>query len=157
MKRNVSRSKTLHIRWQRLIVDGNTCPRCRSTEKELEKAVRALRQPLALLGIRVVLEKKGVSGARFKEDALASNQLWLNGRLLEEWIGGTVGASPCCDVCGSSECRTIEAGGRTYETVPAGLIVLGGLLAALQIRTRHTGASCGSGFSPKGSERCGCS
>jgi len=157
MKRHASKRKTLTIRWQRLVVDGATCPRCRTTERELQKAVCALRQPLALLGIQVVLEKKDVSQARFREDSLVSNQIWLNGHLLEEWIGGKVGASSCCDVCGSSECRTIEAGGRTYETVPAGLIVRGGLLAALQMRTGRAGVSCGGKFPAKASGRCGCS
>ncbi|MBC7131250.1 DUF2703 domain-containing protein, partial [Candidatus Bathyarchaeota archaeon] len=28
---------TLRIKWQRLVSDGQTCPRCGSTEEELER------------------------------------------------------------------------------------------------------------------------
>ncbi|MGQ9551641.1 MAG: DUF2703 domain-containing protein [Candidatus Bathycorpusculaceae bacterium] len=31
--------KLLKIKWRRLVSDGETCPRCESTEEELEKAV----------------------------------------------------------------------------------------------------------------------
>ncbi|MBL7156519.1 MAG: DUF2703 domain-containing protein, partial [Candidatus Omnitrophica bacterium] len=41
--------RTLTIKWQRLLSEGETCPRCGSTEKEVEKAVSMLRKSLAPL------------------------------------------------------------------------------------------------------------
>uniref|UniRef100_A0A7V3YKZ6 DUF2703 domain-containing protein n=1 Tax=Candidatus Caldatribacterium californiense TaxID=1454726 RepID=A0A7V3YKZ6_9BACT len=119
----------LHIRWQRLLVDGATCPRCASTEEELEKACALLEQALVPLGISVVLEKEILSCETFHKDPLQSNAIFLNGRPLEEWLGASRGESPCCDVCGSVACRTVETDGRVYEVIPAELIVKAALLA----------------------------
>ncbi len=141
--------KTLKIKWQRLLSDGQTCPRCGSTEEELEKAISTLKQSLIPLGIKVVLEKDELSVAEFKKDTLQSNQIWLNGRSLEDWIGGKVGQSPCCDVCGPSECRTVEVGGEVYETIPADLVIKAGLLAGSQLLSLETDKSCCEGEPPK--------
>jgi hypothetical protein len=123
-------AKVLRIKWLRLIFSGETCPRCGSTEKEVEKAVSALRQSLTPIGIEVILEKEEISLAEFKKDPLLSNRIWINNRLLEDWIGGEVGQSPCCNVCGHSECRTVEAEGQVYEVISANLIIRAGLIAA---------------------------
>ena len=42
----------LKIKWQRLIFEGETCPRCGSTEKELEEAISTLRQSLTPLELK---------------------------------------------------------------------------------------------------------
>lgn len=130
INREAGNMKTLSVKWQRLVDDGQTCPRCGSTEEELGKAISSLEQSLAPLGIEVVLEKDELSVAEFKKDPLWSNRIWINGRLLEDWIGATSGQSPCCDVCGPSECRTVGIGGEVYESIPANLIVKAGLVAA---------------------------
>ncbi len=138
--------ETLKIKWQRLVSEGQTCPRCGSTGEELEKAISTLKQSLTPLGIAVVLEKHELSAAEFKRDPLQSNQIWLNDRLLEDWIGGRVGQSPCCDVCGSFGCRTVGVGGEVYEAIPADLVIKAGLLAASQlIRTEPNESCCESG------------
>ena len=93
-------TSTLKIRWKRLISKGETCPRCGSTEEELRKAVSTLKKSFAPLGIKVILEKEELSVTEFKKDPLQSNRIWINNRLLEDWIEGRVGHSPCCDVCG---------------------------------------------------------
>jgi hypothetical protein len=146
--------KTLRIKWQRLVSEGETCARCGSTEYELEKAVSTLGQSLAPLGIEVVLEKDELSVAEFKQDPLKSNQIWLDERLLENWIGGEVGQSPCCDVCGPSECRTVGQGGEVYESIPADLIVRAGLLAASQLVSAQQNESCCGGETSKKSGGC---
>ncbi len=125
--------KRLTIIWQRLVSNGQTCRRCASTEKELENAIYILKQSLVPLGIVVYLEKYEFPITEFKKDPLRSNRIWINNKSLEEWIGGTVGQSSCCDVCSSSECRTIEIGREIYETIPANLIIKAGLLAASQL------------------------
>ncbi len=125
--------KKLKISWQRLVTEGKTCPRCGGTEEELEKAVSNLKEALSSLGITVIFEKKELSVAEFKEDPLQSNMIIINDKSLENWINGKVGESQCCDVCGPTECRTTTIGGRTYEEIPAELIIKAGLIAASNI------------------------
>lgn len=125
--------KTLTVTWQRLLDDGQTCPRCGSTEAEVDKAVTVLRQSLALLGVEVALEKGELSVAQFARDTLQSNTIRINGRLLEDWLGATAGQSECCDVCGPNDCRTLEVDGEIHEVIPAELVVKAGLLAASQM------------------------
>ena len=108
-------ANTLKIKWKRLISKGETCPRCGSTEEALRKAESTLKQSLALLGIEVILEKEELSVTEFKKDPLQSNRIWINNRLLEDWIEGRVGHSPCCDVCGPHNCRTVEVEGQIYN------------------------------------------
>jgi hypothetical protein len=132
----------LRIKWERLISKGETCPRCGSTEEELGKAVPTLKQSLAPLGIEVILEKEELSDTEFKMDPLQSNRIWINDRLLEKWINGNVGQSPCCDVCGPHDCRTVQVQGQIYETIPAEIIIKAGLLAASEIITPRTGELC---------------
>lgn len=129
---NISK-KILTISWQRLIEEGNTCPRCGSTENELGDAVRQLKEKLASLEIDVILEKKELSLDEFKKDPVESNRILFNGRSLEDIIGAKTGQSQCCDVCGDEECRTVEINGQTHETIPAGIIVKAGLKVAADL------------------------
>ena len=133
---------TMKIKWKRLISKGETCLRCGSTEEELRKAISTLKQSLAPLGIEVTLEKEELSVTEFKKDPSQSNRIWINNRLLEDWIEGTVGHSPCCDVCSPHDCRTVEVEGQIYETIPAEIIIKAGLLAASQLVSPETGKSC---------------
>lgn len=133
-----TKMKVLKIEWQRLVDDkGQTCQRCRSTEKEVQKALQSLKQSLAPLGIKVILEKKALDPSTCAKDVLQSNRIWIGGRTLEEWLDAQVGKSPCEFCCeeldDEVECRTVEVGGRVYETIPAGLIVQAGLLAASEL------------------------
>jgi len=121
--------KVLEIKWERLLVEGGTCPRCSETEEELEKAAVSLRELLRPLGVEVVLKKEGITKEAFEADPLRSNTIFINGRPIEEYLGAKVGQSPCCDVCGPTDCRTLEVGGVTYEAVPAALIVKAALMA----------------------------
>ncbi len=134
--------KILKIEWHRLMAEGRTCPRCGATEKEVEKASRSLEQSLAPLGTKVVLEKHELTPGAFQRDPSQSNRIWINGRLLEEWLHLKVGQSPCCETCGDAQCRTIVASGQVYETIPADLIIRAGLLAAAQIVEVKEGEPC---------------
>jgi DNA repair exonuclease SbcCD ATPase subunit len=126
--------KTLIIEWQRLLDERNkTCPRCGSTEQEIEKAVQSLKQVLNSARIDVSLVKKAIDPERFKKDVLQSNKILIAEKTLEEWLGAGTGQSPCCEVCGDEECRTVEYADQTHETIPADLILKAGLLAASQV------------------------
>jgi Domain of unknown function (DUF2703) len=122
--------KKLKIRWQRLLHEGQTCPRCKSTGDEIEKAVFILRESLSPMNIEVAFKKEALTDSQFKKDTLESNRIWINGIPMEEYIDGKVGQSTCCDVCGPHECRIINVGEEVYETIPSDTIVKAGLLAA---------------------------
>jgi len=132
----------LTIKWQRLLAEGETCPRCGSTEQELEHAKTILEQALGTMGIKVVLEKDSLSRAEFDKDPLRSNRILINDRPLEDYIAAKTGQSPCCDECGSADCRTVEVEGETYETIPSALIVQAGLIAASRMVAPQEKAPC---------------
>jgi len=119
----------LVIKWQRLVEENKTCPRCADTEKELEKAFLKLKEAFGLLGVEVILEKRNLTKEDFKKNPLSSNQIWINNKPLELWINAGIGNSPCCDVCGDESCRTLKLYGKTYETVPENLIIKASILA----------------------------
>lgn len=123
--------KTITIVWQRLISEGVTCPRCGSTEENLEQAVLELQEKLKVHSIEVILEKKELTLQEFKTDSIQSNSILFDGISLEKLISARTGQSKCCDVCGDSECRTIETEGDLYEIIPRELIVKAGLIVAL--------------------------
>jgi hypothetical protein len=135
----------LKIKWERLISEGETCPRCGLTDNELDKAVSTLRQYLAPIGIEIVLEKEELPVSEFKKDSLQSNRIWINNRLLEDWIEGKVGHSPCCDVCGPHECRTVEVKGQVFEVIPTDIIIKAGLTAASQLVIARKSEPCCEG------------
>ncbi len=123
--------KTLLIEWQRLLDENKkTCPRCGSTEQEVEKAAATLNRELKPFKIRVALAKKAIKPEIFTKDALQSNKIVIAGKTLEEWLGAETGQSPCCEVCGDAECRTVEYADQSHETIPSDLIVKAGLFAA---------------------------
>ena len=123
-------NKILKIKWQRLVIDGQTCPRCKLTGDEVEKAVIILKESLKPINIEVVLKKEALTDTQFKNNTLESNRIWINDIPLEEYIEGKVGQSTCCDVCGPYECRTVNIGKDMFETIPCNTIVKAGLLAA---------------------------
>ena len=129
----MNQANVLTIKWKRPLTDGKTCPRCRSTGDEVERAVVTLRQALAPMGVVVVSDMGKLSVDEFKQDTLKSNEIWIGGRLSEDWLDATAGQSECCDVCGPSNCRTLEVSGESHEVVPAELIVKAGLLEAAQL------------------------
>jgi Domain of unknown function (DUF2703) len=136
--------QTLPIRWQRLMKDGVTCTRCAGTEAEVRRATATLSAVLAPLGIEPVLDTDSIDEGAFAAGPLESNRIWVADRAVEDWLGGAVGSSPCCSVCGEAECRTLQIQGTTYETVPEAVIVRAGLVAAAQLLGR-TGLPAGAG------------
>lgn len=126
--------KALPILWQRLTNrEGKTCDRCSATQREMERAVAKLRQSLRPLGIEPRLETKEVDETSFKANPSESNRIWIAGKPMEEWLGASVGSSPCCSVCGTSQCRTVEVEGSTFETIPERLFLKAALVAASQL------------------------
>lgn len=137
--------KTLNIVWQRLVDDsGSTCPRCSTTQQQVERAVERLKAALAPLGVEPRLETRAIAPQDFQAQPLESNRIWIAGEPLEAWLNGTSGASRCCDACGDAECRTLEVEGTTYEAIPESLLVRAGLIAGSRLLdpTLQSGADC---------------
>ena len=148
--------KVLQITWQRLVDEqGQTCDRCGTTETAVEEAVQKLKRSLKELGIDVVLEKKTLSPSTFLKDPLESNRIWVAGEPVEKWLSAASGQSKCCSTCGDSDCRTVTVDGKTYEAIPAELIVKAGLLAGARLlHGEPRGARCPPAESPKKSSGC---
>lgn len=148
--------KTLQIRWQRLVDEsGRTCDRCGATEVAIEDAVSMLSRSLNELGVEVAFEKQALDAKTFAGDPLESNRIWIGGKAIEEWLQATTGQSKCCSACGDSDCRTVTVDGKTYEDIPAELIVRAGLLAAAQLQYQKPRVSCcSSPDSPRNRNRC---
>ena len=126
--------KFLTIVWQRLIDEtGQTCNRCGTTYEEIQNAVELLKKALSALSIEVTFEQREIDRTAFANDPSQSNRIWISGRPLEEWLGAKVGQSPCGDICGDAECRTIEVNSKEYESIPADFIIKAGLIAASQL------------------------
>lgn len=126
--------KTLRIKWQRLVDEkGETCDRCGATESAVDETLQRLKSSLLPLDIDVLLEKEAISHSAFSSAPLESNRIWISGKPIEEWLSATSGKSRCCSACGDSDCRTLIIDGKTYEAIPAELIIKAGLLAAAQL------------------------
>ena len=125
--------RTIRIVWQRLLsLQGQTCDRCAATELALQQAVETLQQVLAPLQIQVEFHRQTMTLEQFNQDPQASNRIWIAEQPLEEWLGASIGSSPCCSVCGDAACRTLECGNQSYDAIPPQLIIKAGLLAAAQ-------------------------
>ncbi|MBC7110461.1 MAG: DUF2703 domain-containing protein [Archaeoglobi archaeon] len=125
----------LTIKWLHLSVNGETCPRCSETGKELLKALEILRRILSTLNIEVVFEELELIPEDFSQNPLRSNEIWINDRLLEDWLGAKTTQTPCCDVCGDQKCRALEIGQEIQEVVTAELIMRAALNAVVEMRT----------------------
>lgn len=126
--------KPLPIIWQRLVSsEGKTCDRCSATYQEMERAIAKLKQSLRPLGIEPSLEIRDLDEKSFKANPSESNRIWIAGKPIEEWLGASVGSSPCCSVCGISACRTVEVAGFTFEAIPEKLFLKAALVAASQL------------------------
>ena len=148
----------LTIAWQRMVTDeGETCDRCGGTEVELGKAIQTLRESLGPLGIEVAAAETALTIEECASDIMQSNRIVIGGRALADWLGGKVGSSVCGSCCGAIgeevECRTLTVDGRTYEMIPAELIVRAGLVAASELVSVPSGSPC----CPGEAEPCGSS
>lgn len=123
---NGKKVREITIVWRRLVIDGNTCPRCSNTEIQLEEAKKQLKS----LGFEIHIKKEIISYDEFKQHPLVSNEIIINGISLEHWLNATVGKSSCCSVCGDEDCRTIETDGNVYEVIPSDLLVKAVMIAS---------------------------
>ncbi len=129
------RQQTLTVKWQRLVNEaGDTCQRCFDTQREVRVAADILGRSLRPLNMRVRVEERPMSPETVAKDTSQSNRIFVDGRSLADWLGGTIGMSPCTSCCPdlgpNVTCRTLTVDGKSYEAIPATLIVRAGLRAA---------------------------
>lgn len=125
--------KLLPILWKRLVNEGETCPRCGSTQQNVMTAIAKLEPALRPLGIQPVLQTQAIDDVTFRAAPAESNRIWISGKPMEEWLGAIAGNSPCCEVCGDLPCRTVQVDGQTYEAIPEDLIVKAAIIAASRL------------------------
>ena len=133
--------KTLPITWKRLVKDGQTCQRCGATQQSVLGAMTKLEAALRPLDLQPTLETQPMDDAGFRADPSESNRIWIAGRPMEEWLGASVGSSPCCSVCGDLPCRTMQVGDDTYEAIPEDLIIRAAMVAASELIAAPAAAS----------------
>lgn len=99
----------------------------------MRRALAKLEKVLGPIGIKPVLKIRRIGEASFKMSPSESNRIWIAGRPIEDWVGGKVGKSTCCSVCGDSKCRTIQVGQSTFETIPERLFIKAALAASSEL------------------------
>jgi Domain of unknown function (DUF2703) len=123
------RRMRLEIEWKHFAVGDATCERCGITGEELRRVVEELRREFAPAGVKIHLTETLLDKTRIVE----SNEIRMNGRLLEDLLAAGV-VSTDCPSCGtltgeSTCCRAIEIGDVQYEAIPAELIKKAAYLA----------------------------
>ncbi len=116
------RYKRLEIEWRHFAVNGATCERCGDTGEALRSVVEDLRREFAPVGVKTNLTETMLDKTRIAE----SNEIWMNGRRIEDLLAATV-VSTDCPSCGtlageSTCCRAVEIGETQYENIPPEMI-----------------------------------
>lgn len=111
-------NKRLEIEWKHFAVGDATCERCGNTGEALNAAVEELQHELAPAGVTIHLSETLLDKTRIAE----SNEILMNGVLLEDLLAATV-VSTDCPSCGtlageSTCCRATEISGNRYEDIP---------------------------------------
>ena len=149
-------AKTLVLEWQRMIdEDGNVCCGSEDTRLAVETAREELAEELKDHGIKVILTKSDFSPAECRDCPERANRVLVGGQGVDYWLGAEVGKSPCEGFCKQAlgdkgSCQNLIYEGKTYEVVPAELIVKAGLTAAAHPSTFRAASKC-SGCPSKGS------
>jgi hypothetical protein len=115
--------KTVEIEWRRLVQGGATCQRCGDTGVLLKDLVERLNTECGPRGVRVTLRTIPLGPERIVE----SNQIRIDGRLLEQLQPQIIVGQNNCPSCGDllghpQDCPTIEVGDEIHEVPPAWLI-----------------------------------
>ena len=108
------------IEWKHFDKNGATCERCSKTGNNLQNAIKDLQKDFNIEFIETKLTEDQMS---------ESNQIIINGKLIEELIPNTKVGENFCGSCtdltdNSSDChcRTINQGETVFEDIPSNLI-----------------------------------
>ncbi|MGO4303596.1 DUF2703 domain-containing protein [Cupriavidus sp. RAF12] len=78
---------------------------------------RGVTEALRPLGIEPTLEVNEIDEKTFQANPSESNRIWIAGKSMDDWLETKVGSSRCCSVCGESECRTVQIGANSFDTL----------------------------------------
>lgn len=122
----VKEIRSLRIEWQHVGEDiSNTCERCSSTGTTVRQVLRDLEPVFIRNNIQVGFKETVLPPAQLRD----SNRILINGRALEDYLGGSrIVETPCCSCsCVKSSdavaCRAIETPEGLYESIPADLLL----------------------------------
>jgi hypothetical protein len=144
-------TKVLEIEWQRMVdEEGRVCCGSEATSKSLQTAYKELNKMLEPKGIEVVIKKSNFSPEQCMDAPERSNRVLVAGHGIEHWLNAQVGESPCEGFCKQAlgdkgSCRNLIYEGKTYDVVPAELIVEAAVAAAARPGsfTTATAGRCG--------------
>ena len=141
--------KPVVVEWRHLAVEGETCDRCGGTGANVRAAIEAMRPVLAAKGIPIELREVELP----PEEIAHSNEVLVDGTLIEELVGGEralSGCASCGDLVGEPcACRTVRVGGEEHEELPESLIA-----AAIMTVTNRQEPPAGDGDCGCGSSCC---
>jgi hypothetical protein len=137
--------RTLVIRWQHAVCKNeNPCERCVNTPLEIQQAYENLRESLAGLGIIVTMEEKKIK----QHD----DHIYINDHDIIDLLKGErtkTECANCFDEKGNPRtCNSLKLGDKTFEVIPAELIMKAGLMAASELITATPEPPCGEKKTP---------
>lgn len=115
-------TKKLRIEFKYL--DRNTCSRCRTTDKIVEKTLHDLQDAIQDAGVEVELKTTKLPISKLSQ----SNSVLINGIDIQDLIneGKTQRYTPCrgCSTImdGSCDCRAYTYRGKKYTNIPKGML-----------------------------------
>ncbi len=146
----------LVVEWRHLAVEGETCERCGGTGANVRAAVEAMAPVLAAQGIELELKEVELP----PEEIAHSNEVLVDGTMIEELIGGETAVSECAscgDLVGAPcSCRTVKVGDEEHEELPESLIAAAIMTAADRRAGAPTAGSDRKQPPSGGDGGCGC-
>jgi len=116
--------KRISIEWKHFDKEGKTCARCSATRVNLAEAIEGLRDEFGAQGVEIAFKETKLSESRMDE----SNEIFIDGILLEKILPDTEAGMNACASCGDLIggrdccCRTITRKGDVFEEIPVELI-----------------------------------
>jgi len=120
---------TLTIKWAEIVdEDGKPIEHCGVTNEQLQDAIKKLGEQ----NIAVKLDATRVTTKELGEKCHEANLMTINGQTLPTILGGEMVMADCPKPCGKhdhdkgQQCKLLKVGDKTYQTVPAEIIVMAG-------------------------------
>lgn len=117
--------KKIRIEWKHFDKGGKTCERCSQTGDNLSVVIKDLQNEFYSRGIDIQFQETKLPESRMAE----SNQILINGVLLENLIPDTKAGENFCSSCSDlienpegCQCRIVNQGGYIHEEVSVDLI-----------------------------------
>jgi hypothetical protein len=149
--------RTLTLAWNKVSEDdGSICDLSTSTYESVKEAHAELSKALAPHGVEVAV--KTLTPERVEGGLCQCNRVLIQDRFVDEWLGAEL-VKTSCSGCPNSEACAKTAGsgvtcggqtamlhqGKSYDIIPANLIVMAGMVAAADLtgeEIAYSGCAC---------------